>query len=62
MSDEAWNRIRGAMNAIIGVIQEASEEMKEDSNAVDLSSAIFNKMTQSTDHIGDVLSFVKKRD
>ncbi len=60
MSDEAWNKIRAAMNAIIGVIQEASEEMKDDSNAVDLSSAIFNKMmAQSTDHIGDTLSFVK---
>ena len=60
MSDEAWNRIRAAMNTIIGLIQEASEEMKEDSNAVDLSSAIFNKMmVQPTDHIGDALSFIK---
>lgn len=60
MSDESWSRIRGAMNAIIGVIQKASEQMKADSNAVDLSSAIFNEMMkQEVDHIGETLVFIK---
>lgn len=60
MSDESWNKVRGAMNAIIGVIQAASEEMKADSNAVDLSTAIFNvMMKQEVDHIGETLVFIK---
>ena len=60
MSDEAWIRIRQAMNTIIEVIQSASKEMEKNSNAVDLSSAIFNlMMKKNDDQIGDTLMFIK---
>ncbi len=60
MSDEAWQVIRNAMNAMIGVIQAASEKMEAQHNAVDLSSAIFNEMMQQKeDPIGTALSFIK---
>jgi hypothetical protein len=60
MSDDAWQVIRNAMNATIAMIQSASEKMKPEDNAVDLSSAIFKEMMeQKEDHIGMALSFVK---
>jgi len=60
MSDEAWQRIKNAMNSLMGVIQTASEKMGDQDNAVDLSSAIFNEMMQQKeDFIGNALSFVK---
>ena len=60
MSDEAWQMIRGAMNSMIGLIQQAGEKMTEKNNAIDLSSAIFNEMAQSEkDAVDSALSFIK---
>ena len=60
MSDEAWTRVRNTVNAIIAVIQEASQEMTAEHNAIDLSQKIFDKMMKlENDPVGETLSFVK---
>ena len=60
MSDEAWKRVRDTVNIIIAVIQDASQEMKAENNAIDLSQTIFDKMMKlESDPVGDTLSFVK---
>jgi len=60
MSDEAWTRVRNTVNAIIAVIQDASQEMTAEHNAIDLSQKIFDKMMKlENDPVGETLSFVK---
>lgn len=60
MSDEAWRRVRDTVNIIIAVIQDASQEMKAENNAIDLSQKIFDKMMKlESDPVGETLTFVK---
>jgi len=60
MTDEAWMHVRNTVNAIIAVIQEASQEMTNEHSAIDLSQKIFDKMMQlDKDPVGETLSFVK---
>lgn len=60
MSDEAWNRVKGTVNIIIGVIQDAAQEMSPEKNSIDLAQGIFDKMIKlNSDPVGETLSFVK---
>ena len=60
LSDEAWDRIRGTMNEVISLIQEASVQIGPDKNSIDLSEAIFKLMMQrEQDVISQTLKFLK---
>ena len=60
MSDEAWDAVSGAKEAVITVINQAGEELSEESKGVELAKKVFEKMMEKDpDPIARALVMVK---
>ena len=60
MSDEAWVRMKMAIEEVIALINQGSEGMSEENSALELAKKIFELMiSQSRDPINEALKFIK---
>lgn len=61
MSDEAWKMIKSAVEELISLINEASQELPDDAKSIDLAKNIFSKMSEKGfDQINNALVFLKQ--
>lgn len=61
MSDESWAGVRSAMEEVIALINQASEELPEDARSLDLSRAVLQKaIEQQKDPTGQALFRLKQ--
>lgn len=61
MSDESWAAVRSAMEEVIALINQASEELPEDARSLDLSRAVLQKaIEQQKDPTGQALFRLKQ--
>ncbi len=60
MSHDAWERIRGAQQEVITLINQAAAEVKVDELPIELSKKIFEKIVQENRNpTADALQFIK---
>lgn len=61
MSNEAWGRIKNAVEELISLINEAAAELTDEAKAIDLAKIIFGKIAEKEfNHIDSALSFMKQ--
>ncbi len=61
MSNEAWARIKNAVEELISLINESAAELTDEAKAIDLAKIIFGKIAEKEfNHIDSALSFIKQ--
>lgn len=61
MSDEAWQQIRGAMDTIVAMINDAAAELNKNDSSMQLVKKIFAMIIDTQDDVtGNALRFLKQ--
>lgn len=61
MSDESWNAVRAAMEEVVALINQASEDLPQEARSIDLSRAVLQKaIDKQSDPTGQALLRLKQ--